>query len=483
VVSWRRSKPATSFFDGVPAGAASSVDPKVIVIGAGAAGLSAARVLRDAGCEVVVVEGRDRVGGRTNTITVGGGVVDEGANWVHNGPSNPICRLAAEAGLELSEDNPVNPLALKAFDKVSGQRVHPVKLISPLVRSGLVLYKYGKESLSATHREHSLAERFDREIGRARGETNRRYFRSLLRTLVDLAAAKEADHLDPRALALNPTDITASDSVITGGFRGLVERLADGLEIRLGTSVEAIRYHDDGVSVVTTNGTHNGSHVIVTVPLGVLKAQTITFDPPLPAAKLRGIDNVGVGVVEKVILTFDEPFWRAKLGKPRSLLYISDVPGDFPAFVDSSTSAGCPTLVAFLTGQQAEDMAEDQQPFIERAGEVLQEIFPDTYRAPTAVHVTGWGVDPFSLGSYSAPTIGVSVDDYEQLAAPVAGRVLFAGEATYREHAGFVEGAIGSGIREARRILGRDVDLAVSSSPPTSRHMNDRTRPHQGDES
>ncbi|MEM7342795.1 MAG: FAD-dependent oxidoreductase, partial [Chloroflexota bacterium] len=133
--------------------------------------------------------------------------------------------------------------------------------------------------------------------------------------------------------------------------------------------------------------------------------------------------------------------------------------GDFPAFIDSTSSAGCPMLVAFLTGDQVRRMADDAEPFIERATEVLKKIFPDSYQDPTAVHVTNWGKDPFSRGSYSTPAIGVSAKDYEQLAQPVAGRVLFAGEATYREHAGFVEGAMGSGIREARRILGREVDL------------------------
>ena len=459
MVSLRKSKPAMSFFDGVPAGAAEDPDRKVIVIGAGAAGLSAARVLRDQGCEVVVLEGRDRVGGRTNTITVGDGLVDEGANWIHNGPANPLCQLAADAGLETNKDDLVNPLALTIFDKVSGRGVHPAKIMYPFLRSGLVLYRYSKERLGAVHDEASLAERLDGEIGRVRGETNRRFFRSLLRTLIDLAAATDSKDLHPNAFALNPADVTATDYVITGGFRGLVERLADGLDIRLRTTVEAIRYHDDGVSVVTTDGSYEGSHVIVTVPLGVLKADTIQFDPPLPATKLAAIDTVGMGVVEKIILTFDQPFWRTKPEKPRSLFYISDVLGDFPAFVDSTSSAGCPTLVAFLAGQQADDMAQDPQRFIDRASEVLEEIFPDAYRAPNAMHVTTWGTDPYSLGSYSAPTIGVTADDYEQLAEPVAGRVLFAGEATYREHAGFVEGAIGSGVREARRILGREADL------------------------
>ena len=461
MVRLRKPKTAVPFFDGVPSGAASDADGNVVVIGAGAAGLSAARVLRDQGCEVVVIEGRDRLGGRLNTITVGEGLVDEGANWIHNGSANPLYRVAADAGLEMEKDDLVNPMALKVFDNVSARRVHPTRFIYVLSRAGLVLYRYGKESLGATHSEHSLAERFDREVDRVRGETNRRYFRSLLRTLIDLAAAKPADELHPNALVLNHVDLMASDYVITGGFQELVERLADGVDIRLGTTVEAIRYHDQGVSVVTNDDTHDCSHVIVTVPLGVLKSQAISFDPPLPATKLAAIDNVGVGVVEKVILTFDQAFWRAKPGKARSLFYISDVLGDFPAFVDSTSSAGCPTLVAFLAGEQLDRMAQDPQAFIERAGEVLREIFPDTYRAPTAAHVTKWGTDPYSLGSYSAPTIGVSANDYEQLAAPVAGRVLFAGEATYREYAGFVEGAMGSGVREARRILGREADLRL----------------------
>ena len=118
-------------------------------------------------------------------------------------------------------------------------------------------------------------------------------------------------------------------------------------------------------------------------------------------------------------------------------------------------------LVAFLSGDQARQLNQDAELFIEQATDILQTVFPDKYQAPTAVHVTKWGTDPFSLGSYSTPAVGVSAEAYEQLSQPIAGRVLFAGEATYRARAGFVEGAIGSGIREARRILGRDVDLVL----------------------
>ena len=101
------------------------------------------------------------------------------------------------------------------------------------------------------------------------------------------------------------------------------------------------------------------------------------------------------------------------------------------------------------------------EPLIERALDLLKEMFPDGYQDPAAVHTSNWQNDRFAGGSYSAPKIGTSPSDYEDLAAPVGGRVLFAGEATYREHAGFVEGAMGSGVREARRILGREADLVL----------------------
>ena len=451
------------FFDGMPTGGTAVDAPgTVIVIGAGAAGLSAARVLHHAGRKVVVLEGRDRIGGRLNTIEVGDGIADEGGNWIHGVPANALYYLAIEAGLNVERDDLIDPRHLVAHDQRSGRRVSSARILLALGRVAMLTRRYGSESIHAEHPEATLAERLDGEISKVRGATNRRYYRALVRTVMDMVAAKEAEYLSPNALTLNPGDSDGgADYVIHGGYQQLTTRLADGLDIRLNTLVKAIRYEDDGVTIDTADGTHRGSHVVVTAPIGVLQAGTIEFDPPLPTPKQRAIEAVGVGVVEKLIFTFDEPFWRRKAESPRSVLYISEALGDFPAFVDTTDSAGCPMLVAFLTGDQVSQIADTPQRFIDRGCEVLQEIFPDGYRAPSAVHVTQWGTDPFSRCSYSTPTVGVTVDDYEQLAEPLAGRVLFAGEATYRRYAGFVQGAMGSGIREARRILGHPADLTI----------------------
>lgn len=459
-----RSKPKP-FIEGVQGAlghvTADATNQKVIVIGAGAAGLTAARVLSDQGCEVVVLEGRNRTGGRLNTMTLDGGVVDEGGNWIHGGQSNPLYQLAKDAGLDIGEDSFVSPRHLRSFDKMTGNSINPLKVLYFLFRADRLATKLAAESLNATHSESNLGARLELDVARVRGATNQRQYRSFMRTVIDMPFAKESQNLHPNAIVLNPDYHNEPDYVIAGGYRTLIDRLAAGLDIRLGKTVETIRYDTEGVEVVTATGTHNAATVIVTVPIGVLKAQTIEFDPPLPARKLEAIQNVGAGVVEKVILAFDTPFWRQSPHKPSSVFYVSDFLGDFPAFVDSTSSAGRPMLVAFLTGEQVQRFARDSQPLIEQAQAVLKEIFPDTYQAPTATHVTSWASDPFSLCSYSTPTIGVSAEDYDHLAEPTGDRVLFAGEATYRGRAGFVEGAIGSGIREARRILGRDVDLEL----------------------
>ncbi len=464
--TFRRPEPESKpFIAGVEGGvdplSADATSQQVIVIGAGAAGLTAARILSDHGCEVTVLEGRSRTGGRLNTMAVDGGVVDEGGNWIHGGRANPLYHLATNAGLEVTEDTFISPRHLRSFDKVSGRTINPLKVLCFLSRADRVAQRYATESLDASHPEPNLGARLENEVTRIPGAANQRQYRSLMRTMIDMPFAKESQHLHPNAIALNPDYHNEPDCVIAGGYRQLIDRLAAGLDIRLNETVETIRYCNTGVEIVTATAVHSATSVIVTVPIGVLKAQTIVFDPPLPARKLQAIKNVGAGVVEKVILTFDTPFWRRSPDRPSSLFYVSDVLGEFPAFIDSTSSAGRPMLVAFVTGEQVQRCARDSQPLADRAQAVLRDIFPDTYQAPTATRVTDWGTDPFSLCSYSTPTVGVSAADYDQLAEPTAGRVLFAGEATYRERSGFVEGAIGSGIREARRILGRDVDLEL----------------------
>lgn len=450
-----------SLYDGMPSGAAGD-HGTVIVVGAGAAGLTAARVLHDHGRKVVVLEGRDRVGGRLHTVDFGGRSVDVGGNWIHGVPENPLYHLVRDAGIATIREDIGHPFRMKVFDSARGRTINVFRVLYMMWRANRVAGRLSHEAVSADHPEANLAERIDQEIAAVAGDTNQRLFRHGLRTVVDLTMAEQSENLHPNALAINPDYEDMTDHRIEGGYRRLTDRLASGLDIRLGTTVEQIRYDEGGVTVVTDHGEFAGSHVIVTLPLGVLKSNRVTFDPPLPDRKRQAIENLGFGNAEKIFLKFPTPFWRSSPQQTKHLIHISDSVGDFPAFLDVTGTSDQPVLCAIISGDQSRRLAADPEPLIDRACDVLKAMFPDAYQDPVAVHVTNWQNDPFAGGSYSTPVASTSPDDYDQLATPVAGRVLFAGEATYREHAGFVEGAMGSGVREARRILGQAVDLVLS---------------------
>ncbi|MEO1441045.1 MAG: NAD(P)/FAD-dependent oxidoreductase, partial [Chloroflexota bacterium] len=395
----------------------------------------------------------------------GGAAVDEGANWIHGVPENPLFHLAEEAGISTTNDDVGHPLRMQVFDSGSGRAVSIFRFVYMLWRANRLSGHFAHESKSAAHAEANLAERFEKEIAGVHGKMNQRLLRYGLRTIVDLTMAEKSELLHPNALAINPDYENTDDYTIDGGYRQLVNVLAGGLDIRTGTRVTQIRYDEHGVTVVTDHEEYQGAHVIVTVPLGVLKSNSIAFDPPLPEQKTQAIGNLGFGNVEKVFLKFDFPFWRSSPHQTRHLFHMSDTVGDFPAFLDLTDSSGQPVLCSIISGDQSRRLAADPEPLIDEATGLLKTMFPDTYQDPTAVHVSNWQNDPFAGGSYSTPVPGTSAEDYDRLAMPVAGRVLFAGEATYQERGGFVEGAMGSGVREARRILGQEVDLVLRKVP------------------
>ena len=431
---------------------------RVIVVGAGAAGLAAARLLQSHGRDVVVLEGRSRVGGRMSTVDVDGALIDEGAAWIDGHKTNPVVGLAESAGLVTTRADYVDPFRVAAFDPVRRMwlgRVESFRHIVAVARAA------GRLSEPDTTEAATLAERIDRVVNqRGRTDDVRRVRRLLLRGSAELTWADRADLLGAHAAETGMV-YAGRESVIVGGYGRLVDVLADGLDIRLEQVVESIGYRNDGVEVVTNKGTFSGSHAIVTVPLGVLKAGTIAFDPPLPAAKIDAIEGIGVGRLEKIVLRFDEPFWRTNPTRARHLYNIDDGT-PCPVFFDLSDGAGRPTVVALLTGDHGTRLVHDPDSMIAEALAILETMFPGRVTRPTAVHTTAWQLDPLALGSYSTVRPETTQKHFADLLAPVASRLLFAGEATNVLRPGYVDGAIDSGVREAGRILGHDVKLELS---------------------
>ena len=215
--------------------------------------------------------------------------------------------------------------------------------------------------------------------------------------------------------------------------------------------VERIKVGDDGVEVFTAAGqTWSGSHVVVTVPVGVLKSGAIEFEPPLPEEKTAAIERLDMGNVERVVVRFEERWWS-----PGDLLFVSAAQdGRFPFVVDFTADTGVPTLVAFYGGRYARALQAtqgDEEIVADLVG-LLEQVHGGPAPSPIAHTVTHWSTDPYSLGSYSYVPVGASDEDFGLLAEPVGERLLFAGEATSFDHHQTVHGAMFTGLREARRL-------------------------------
>ncbi len=430
-------------------GAPIEADRPVLVVGAGMAGLAAARALTDAGVEVIVLEARERLGGRTWTAQVGDATLDLGGAWIHGPVDNPIALVAASLGVEhtlhVQEDGWTYDAQLGReltdgeWSAIAGA---PTDFQSWLGGAGDL-------------RDLTLADAIDGwavDAGMSDDEARHAQF--------GVEAPRFGDGA-PRQLASmwwdEQTDYVCfdgGDHLPTGGYAGVVDGLAEGLDVRLSTPITSIAWDDDGV---TLNDEFTGSHVIVTVPVGVLKAGTITFDPELPAEKLAAIERMDMGNLEKVVFTFDEAFWAGELPAEWSgLLLDLDTAGEwhFPNWGDFTAHTGAPTLVGFYYGGAARALQEDEddEGILALARDALEEVM-GPIPEPVASTATRWWTDPWARGSYSFETVPMLVDDRDTLAEPVGGRVLFAGEATHRTRYQTVDGALDSGLREARRLV------------------------------
>jgi len=254
-----------------------------------------------------------------------------------------------------------------------------------------------------------------------------------------------------------------SSAMIYGGYGSLIQYLGESLsdgEIIMNTTVTAITVvsNESNTSVVinTSDGqTFTSSHVIVTVPLGVLKTDMITFDPPLPDEKRSAIDRTDWGVVEKIVLSFNTTFWRSFPDRFSNIIYVPDYyPNRFPVLIDNSDTAGSPTLTAIVTADVSVELSINPDQIVEEIQDILITMFPESYEAPIGVTNSSWLNDPFCKGSYMVEGTNFLVGDIDLIAAPAHDeRVLFAGDSTHNKYNGYVGGAMLSGLREADRII------------------------------
>ena len=431
---------------------------RVIVVGAGVAGLTVANAASCAGAEVIVCEARERIGGRTWTVPLGPGAIDLGGAWVHGPVGNPVAEALAAAGIAATNEGPyysrmavwadgwVDAPDATALAVAAGADWNPLEALTAL--SGSDRFLDGVEWYIA-----------DRALGgRARELT--RFALLWIEGALSIAAPPDCISLAGIAAYV---DGGGGNLVPAGGYRTLVERLSAGLDVRLNAPITRIEHGGPGVVVHGSRGSLDGDRVVVTVPLGVLKHGSIAFDPPLGAGHAQAVQRLAMGTLEKVALRFPEQFW------PESVWQITHVAEDraFPVWFDFSRHVGSPTLVGSYNPRTAPSLAE--LPVEQRTGHalgVLRKIFravPD----PVESLVTDWLGDPWTLGSYSYVPAGATIEDVSRLAKPVSERLVLAGEATVPASYGTVHGAFASGLRAASHALGmRPSRLSLGAVAP-----------------
>jgi polyamine oxidase len=449
-------------------------DPeRVIIVGAGWAGLTAANALRNAGVDHVVLDGRDRIGGRSHTVDLDGVPVDLGCSWIHGPIGNPMAKFADQTGVKRLDGNvEEDSLVFRWWDDDLARE------LTTLEKMWTLGYAFRFAEVDSASLADELGPRASVRDGaevyiqrEGLQDPVKRNTEWLIRLLSEFVYGTDWSQLSLQYWSYANSESkylgTGEGEFPEGGYRRLYNAMAGPQSFRLNHRVTAIDQGRRGVVVHALHGRRRvvlrGSHVIVAVPLGVLKSGTIAFRPGLPAAKRAAIGRVGFGDVEKVAMRYDDAFWSDTTH--RHMFYVSNrFPMEMPYFVDMNRTHKVPALVAFYGGPFAVSLrALDAEARLAYTLDRLHVIMNGrTIPRPRAWQATDWLNDPFSRGSYSAMRVGATPDDMDTIAAPVGGRVLFAGEATNRARHSTADGAMSSGIREAKRLLRRG-SVALSS--------------------
>jgi monoamine oxidase len=433
----------------------------VVIVGAGAAGLAAAERLSAAGLSIAILEARARAGGRIFTRRVRGWPlpIELGAEFVH-GRSDEVFEIAREAGL--------------LIDRLPDSRL--------------------QATTSGFHWQHDLWARFDAVTRQMRTTGRDRSVAEFLRTRRRISPAEKRlaaavfegyhaailERASEHAFStrgkppLSPEDRMQFRFV--SGYDGVVDWLRSRLDpkrcrIRFSTAVERIRWRKGSVEVATAGGGRvRARYAIVTVPVGVLRAGAdgksgIEFDPDPPAQR-RALERIEMGHVVRLVLLFRRPFWeetpgverlRAREPENSEIAFLHSWDAAFPTWW-TAAPAQVPMIIGWTGGPAAKALIHlPKKRLLDRALETLESLFElrasRLRRLLIAGHFHDWSADPWARGAYSYEAVGGAAAA-DVLARPIAGTLHFAGEATNRNQSGTVPGAIASGRRAARQILG-----------------------------
>jgi monoamine oxidase len=431
-------------------------ETKIIIIGAGAAGLVAAKKLSSNGMDVTILEAKARVGGRIQSVydALSGFPLEYGAEFMHGD-------VAVSKKILKEQDI--------AYHKVKGDmwqvKDGHLEKDDEVIEQWKKLEKELKKLEQDTTIEKFLEEHFNDEKYAALRDSVRRY----------ASGYDTADPARASAKALGREWMNEEDSKqyrIDNGYQQMISELLEsclknGCNIQTNSPVKEVKWQKDSVEVVTEAGqVYTGNKVVVTLPIGVLQARpwekgAVAFNPGMPAIT-DAVQQMGMGAVIKVLFAFKEAFWMSEdvekvAGKSMEKLSFVFSKEVIPTWWTQYPNK-LPLLTGWLGGPAAERMKSNtNDEIVEKGIQSLSNIFkiPAERLAEmlTQKIVVNWTADVYSRGSYSYATVETA-KARDVLGTPVEGTVYFAGEALYDgPEMGTVEAALSSGKKVAKQIL------------------------------
>jgi monoamine oxidase len=402
------------------------METEVIIVGAGAAGLAAARRLCDARIDCRLIEARPRLGGRAWTVVRGGLVLDLGAGWLHAAKRNAWTEIAREQGREIDTTPP-------PWERLSLEDRFPPQAQREFLKAQ---HDYDERlEAGAAHGPDRPASAFLEPGGR---------WNPLIDAVSTYYSGAELDRLSAADLARYRED--NANWRIVGGLGATIAAYGSGLPVTLDCTVRRIDHGGRSISVETDKGTIRAARVIVTLPTALL-ADAALFAPALPE-KAGAAAGLPLGLADKLFMALD----GAGEFQPNSRLF-----GAIDRVATGSYHLrpfGTPTIEAYFGGELAWQLEkEGEAAFFDFARSQLVEVFGSAFaRRIALLQVHRWGADPMSRGSYSYARPG-QADARAALAAPVDGRLFFAGEACSTLDFSTVHGAFATGIAAADALI------------------------------
>lgn len=427
--------------------------PSVIVIGGGISGVAAAHLLLKASFKVILLESRDRLGGRIHTDFSFGCPVDMGASWLHGVCNeNPLAPLIRHLGLTLyrtSGDNSVlydhDLESCSLFNKDGGQV--PQQLVIEVGETFKIILKETEKVREQHGEDMSVLKAIAIVLESHPHLRQEGLAHEVLQWYICRMEAWFAADADMISLKTWDQEhvLTGGHGLMMQGYYPLIETLSKGIDVRLNQRVVKIVNGLDQVKIRVDNGTELiADAAIVTVPVGVLQSNLITFEPKLPDWKMSAISDLGMGNENKIALRFANVFW------PNSELLGMVAPTSYACgyFLNLHKAIGHPVLVYMASGRFAYDLERlSDEEAVKFVMSQLKKMFPNATE-PVQHLISRWGSDPNSLGCYSYDLVGKPEDVYDRLRAPV-GNLFFGGEAMSLDHQGSVHGAYSAGIMAA----------------------------------